>query len=522
MSKQARLADGTVMEFPDDTPDEVITRTVKAHIASPKNDSAVTGLVSGALKPLDNLVTAASAIPAVSAIDEFGQQLGLPSSQQAVANNQAMRRNNTRTGWQTAGNVVGTLPTSRIPGGLIPQGAATGALLTDKTDAGGVLRDAATGALFSKLIGTTVQGAGSLIAPTVSKGKQALRDAGVTIPVSGLLDDAKGIGGSLIRSVNNGFRRWPILKGMAGEADDLAKQQYYNALVKRTGVAVPDTVPAGHETQAEVGKQLSNAYERLLPNLSATADQKLAQGLAKVQSRLKPQVTPQQYNTFLGSLQGANLTGTQGVNIGGKGIQRADQFLRTKSEDFWKAYGRTQDPAQKYLAQSYDLLRDNIRSMVLRQNPKYAPQLQQLNRQWRELALLKKAAGDPNITDGIPSAAQYARAARGSRSNQELTRAGNKYLTNRSPDSGTTEGVLLGGASGLGGFLHPATVAAPLAVAAAYTRPGTKALNTMLLAPRPKPVQTFGTWLTKSGKAVPVIVPSLLAAPAAAKDKPRR
>lgn len=51
MTKQAHLPDGTVLEFPDDTPDDVMDRVVKTHLApaarNPANASDFAGLVSG-------------------------------------------------------------------------------------------------------------------------------------------------------------------------------------------------------------------------------------------------------------------------------------------------------------------------------------------------------------------------------------------------------------------------------------------------------------------------------------------
>ena len=154
MSKRAILEDGTVLEFEAGTPDEVIDRTVKAHIANPPNDSKLDAFLGGALKPVDNLARAASSIPVIGpAIDRASEAIGMPKAADAVAFNNARRANNTRTGWQIAGNIAGTLPTSRLPGGAFVQGAASGALLSDANDAGGLITDAVVGGVGNQRAG---------------------------------------------------------------------------------------------------------------------------------------------------------------------------------------------------------------------------------------------------------------------------------------------------------------------------------------------------------------------------------
>lgn len=73
-----------------------------------------------------------------------------------------------------AGNVLGTLPTAALPGGVIPQGMAGGALLSEAQDAGGVVRDAAIGGLTSAGAAIGLGAAGDLISKGLSKAPKVM------------------------------------------------------------------------------------------------------------------------------------------------------------------------------------------------------------------------------------------------------------------------------------------------------------------------------------------------------------
>ncbi|WP_269715746.1 hypothetical protein [Caulobacter sp. NIBR2454] len=68
-----------------------------------------------------------------------------------------------------AGNMVGTLPTMALPGGVVPQGMAAGALLSQAEDAGGLVRDAAVGGLTSAGAAIGLGAAGDFAAKALSK-----------------------------------------------------------------------------------------------------------------------------------------------------------------------------------------------------------------------------------------------------------------------------------------------------------------------------------------------------------------
>jgi hypothetical protein len=113
------------------------------------DNSRVRGFLGGILKPIDNAATWLD--KALPWVDDFGQAIGFQSTEKTVAKNEDARRNNTRKGYQIAGNIAGTAPTLLLPGGVVAQGAAAGALLSDDpNNARGVARDAVIGGAASK------------------------------------------------------------------------------------------------------------------------------------------------------------------------------------------------------------------------------------------------------------------------------------------------------------------------------------------------------------------------------------
>jgi hypothetical protein len=490
------------------------TRRAQVVDAGVKTDhSWLRGLVLGAEKPIDNLASAASHIPVLGpAVDRLSVALGGNTAADVSAHHDEARQNNDRTGAQVTGNVVGTLPTLALPGGLAVQGAATGALLSDKKDLTGVLTDAATGAGTAFVGGKLLSGLGSAAAPTVSRAARALHDAGIPMTLGQLAKSGSGVGAKLVAGVEAGARKLPFIKNLVLNAEDRGVMANYRAVVARTGVEVPDHIPPGHETTDYVAEQLSKKYEALLPKLHVATDPKLASGLASIEANLKAVAPDSVFTQFQNILEHAGLEG-KAAAIDGKSFQHADRVLRAQAEKF----GKSLDPNQQEMGKAFDEVRQQLRGMLLRQNPGHAAELSQLNRNWRELALIRKAAGDPNKGTGVFTPARYATAAKGSRSNRELTRAADQILPNRSPDSGTTEGVALGHLLVAGGGKAAATAISPFAAIPAagsllYTKVGQQALNKAFFATRPGAVRATGHTLKALAKLAPAAVPVVSAA----------
>lgn len=88
MTKRAQLADGTVLEFPDETPDEVMDRAVRRHMTSPEALRAAksgTGGSKGRAKTRTEQLVESGALPAAWQIPVQAVEQGLRSARQGVS-----------------------------------------------------------------------------------------------------------------------------------------------------------------------------------------------------------------------------------------------------------------------------------------------------------------------------------------------------------------------------------------------------------------------------------------------------
>lgn len=466
---------------------ERLQRLDAAEAANPRNDSALTGLAGGAVKPVDNLAEWASKIPVVGpAVDRLGVALGMPSTADAVANNEAMRRNNTRTGWQTVGNIGGTLPTALLPGGLLAQGAASGALLSDGKNATDIGTDALVGGLVSKGAGMGLNALSSAIAPRVSRGVRKLADAGVMMTPGQMLSGSRSwLGQQLSKLEENATSVWGLGDAIQN-ARQLGSESLQRAVGNRAlgniGASIPRRIQPGEQTIDYVGQRLGREYDRLVPNLKAVFDQDFADGLAMAVQQVKPLPKATQ-GKLKGILDDVFTNRSQGKGIEGQMLKDAESRLT----EWINRYAKSTDGDQKALGEALRTAREALRASVVRSNPQHAKQLQDLNRGWAQSRVLKKASeGAPEF---IPSPQQLFQASRASGVRDPLIRSGAARLRNTTPDSGTARrgstvlgiGALASG--GLGALVTPG-LALPAAASLLYTKPGMKALNKAVLAPR--------------------------------------
>jgi hypothetical protein len=501
------------IEGPDGaSPDEVIAQAQQQFSASgsaespaaPADDSRLRGFAAGLTKPIDKLAELTMKIPGVPAIDRFLSDItGTPDVATHNAQNKEIRDNNTRTGYQMAGNIVGTLPTALAGGGPIRQGALGGLLLSDKKDASGMLTDAAVGALASKAGDMVIGGAAKAAKPYVSKGAKALRDAGVPMTLGQLASQAGEGGGKLgrfagraIKGMEDRLAGLPIAGDIINPARQRGVEAYNKSVLNRAlapiGKSIPDDIPVGHDAIRFVGDQLSKGYDDLLPSLNANIDKPFMDGLQSVidDTATLPLERQDQLKSILESVF---LNRQQNGTFSGQALKDAE----TKLTGLVSNYSKSSDADQRALGQALAAARDEYRTLIERSNPDAAPVLQALNKGWRELTIAEKAAAKVGNTDGVFSPKQYANAAlmsdssvrrrataRGTRPNQELTDAAASILPNPVPDSGTA-GRAAAGLLGAGAlYVEPTTAAMMAAGTLPYTTMGQRFLNSLFVGDR--------------------------------------
>lgn len=503
----ARKRDGTVVHFqaPADAADEAI-RAQAAHETGddaylrpgvvdrtgqelPKTDtSAWHGLELGALKPIDNLASWAGQLPGLRQLDEaFSSLTGAPTADEAVTHNEAARANNTRGGWQGVGNVIGTIPTLELPGGVLAQGAAGGALLSNAHDLGGVALDAGLGAAGGAVGAKLLSGLGGVVAPRLSAARTALRDAGVQFTPGQLI-------GGVAKHIEDASTHLPFVGDAITAARRRGLGQFARGAVNdalgHIGESVPDRIETGHGAIAYAKKAFGDGYDRVLARTTIRPDQQFATDLQAVANRandgtLSSDAGQQLEKTVNNVIAHRMMTSP---TLSGDAVKSIVSELRTRA-------GAATDPAYKGVLQE---LTTAVRSAAARSSPPdVASDLAALGHGYAKYAVLRRAAAAPE--SGIFTPAQLQTASRATDTSigkgasatgeallQPYAEAGREVLPSKVADSGT--GHRLGVNSVAGSLASGALLANPGSTAAAalgvgagsalYSRPVIDLLNT--------------------------------------------
>jgi len=481
--------------------------------APPEDTSALSGFAGGLLKPLDNLTSAAMNIPGAGMLDRVGQSMGLPSAQHAIAHNDQMRQNNTRTGFQTLGNIAGTLPTMALPGGALAQGAASGALLSDAKDPGSAAWDATLGAAGSKLTSAAAHGLAWAAKPVVSKGAQLLHDAGIDLTLGQLARDGKGLGSKIVAGLEDRAAGLPFIGDMVNAARGRGTEQLNKKVAGDALAAIGEKLPAkinvGHELLDHVQDRLSEKYKDVVPRLVGHVDKQFGDDLqvAKDITATLPRDRQRQFKKIITSVFENRMDPT-GKTISGQALKDAETSLG----EYIRRYGKpTATGDESGLADALKEARQALRSMAVRSD-KSGGELQSINQGW---AKLKQAQGSANL-EGVVTPTGMLRQSLKTGWGKELARAAQKTLPNKVPDSGTAGRVLTGqmmlggGGAALAPFSTPAA-AIPLAAAGFYTKPGMKALNQFVFR-KAGTSATAAKAIQGAAKLAPVLIPPLLRA----------
>jgi len=482
----------------------------------PTDNSAARGFVAGALKPLDNLTNAAMNIPGMGMIDRAGQALGLPSMQEATQGNDAARANNTRTGYQTIGNIAGTLPTAALPGGALVQGGASGALLSDGQNAGEVAQDVGIGAIGGKVGQMAARGASWLAKPVVNKGAQLLADSGVPLTLGQIASTGKGWGAKMVQGAEEGLSGLPIIGNLIDSARERGTEGFNIALGNRIlgniGQKLPKSAEAGGDMVKFVGDRLSAKYTALVPKLVARGDTQFAADIAKAKAATAtlPKARQAQFGKIMLDVFGNRV---QGGTLSGQALKDAESRLTFLAN----RYRKSMDADQSIMGDAIDEARQALRGMVARSNPAHAKELQALNKGWAELSQLRTAANSAGNATGVVTPAQALSAARkaGFR-DDDFVKSAKAILPNSTPNSGTTQraatvGLLgaLGTGAAAGATITPAA-GLPAAAALLYTKQGQMMLNKLVFAARPKTVQQAANLLGQFANVAPAAIPAML------------
>lgn len=398
-------------------------------------------------------------------------------------------------------NVVGGAPASF--GGKLAMGAAMGATApVQNTDNYTTEKAIQTG--FGAAVPLAGAAMGRVLNPkTAPEVKQLLKE-GVKLTPAEILGGSAKRGEEALSSiplVGN------VIKGAQRRSIESLNTAAINRSLSPIGKSLPRNVKSGREAIAFAETQLSNAYDDLLPKLSGAVDNDLANDIAKI-SQDVASMPLQEQQAFKSILDREIYNRLDGGVFTGEALKKIESSLGEKASKF----GKATDAYQNELADSLIALRDSVRSMVERSNPKFAGDLNKINTGWANFKRVQRASSGIGAQEGVFSPAQLQAAvkildkskdsggfARGSALMQDLSDPAKAVMQQTIPNSGSVDRALATATMlglGTGVTVNPYAVA-PLAGAALGYVPAGRRVAQALLAERPQMVRSGGDIISK-------------------------
>lgn len=461
------------------------------------------GIGEGIMAPLNNAAEAleygASKIGLDRPINSIGEALGMaPSAKAAIANQRAASARASTQGsgiGEFVGNVIGTLPTLALPGGPIVQGMAGGALLTKKRDLKGIAQDAAIGGVAGKLGQVTGKVAGRVISPKVAPVVQRMQQRGIPMTMGQIAGANGGVVGKAVKAAEDKATSLPVLGDAINAARRRGVEAFNRAAINETlapiGASLPKGLNGGHGAVAFAERQLGQAYDTVLPKMSAKADAQFAEELTNLAGQAETML-PARAQQF-GAVMQADVVrffGPDGT-ITGKGLKEVETRLGARIRN----YMGSADPDARDMAIALRDAQSVVRDLAARQNPLHAADLAKINQGWALFTRVQRAAAqglEGNFTPGqlrtatrvSDKSVRKGASARGEAMMQSFAEDAQGVLPSSIPDSGTAgrlfTGLVVGEAAGGMAGLPGATTASLVGGAIPYTKAGQKAAEWLL------------------------------------------
>jgi hypothetical protein len=403
-----------------------------------KKKSLALGFYQGIMKPLDNLGVAAEAGAQAAGIDtnRVNHFLGMPSAAEAEAQHKAaIARSSGRpaVSGEIAGNIVGTVPAMVATKNPFVAGALQGAALTDARDPMGVGIDAAKGAALNWFGGKAVDAAADLVSPVIDPAVQRMASRGVKL-TPGMVKGEK----AMVREDK------AMSKPGVGEAiyagrtatQDTFNTAAVNEALAPLGVKVPSPVKPGNDSIAYAKKQITDAYDVLVPKLSVNINgQQFAQNLGP-QFQALPAAQQKEFMRLI-TLHMKN------GQLSGQAVKDAQEALRQEADDY--AAG---GPIDRKMSRAFRAADDELTQALIAQNPQYASDLTKVNTAYKGYRIVADAAS--RADGGVINTGQLKQAvrrgdrskskdamARGEAFMQDFSNDARDVIPARYPDSGT-------------------------------------------------------------------------------------
>jgi hypothetical protein len=409
---------------------------------------------------------------------------------------------------------------SAVDGALY--GAATGAGQSNSSRLSGAAKGGVVAGVGG-VIGTGVtSGVGSALTGVRNGAVQRLSDAGVSLTPGQILSGS-GIVGRGIKKLEDASESLPGV-GSVIRARREGNFRDFNRAAFRDGLA---PINEGVNNVAEEGVEealdaTSRGYRRALSGINARPDPQF--GTDFRQAVATGQGAQGQYGAdFATVLQDEIAPLFQGrTALNGQDVQDLMRVARGYARQYRRlgtegAAGIPQ-PTARPVAQAFEGINDATEGLLNRQTPEVMPAYTAANQAYRNVGVLRDAvdaakSGTQTGSNGVFTPAQLARVASSNARRfggtqgttrqpfYQLSRDGQDVLPSNLPNSGTFDRQISAGIMGIPvlgagvaaqqGWIDPETALGIASLAAAYSRPGTRALQAGLVS-RPTAVRNAG------------------------------
>ena len=351
---------------------------------------------------------------------------------------------------------------------------------------------------------------GRVISPNASTNPQLalLRAEGVRPTIGQTL-------GGVANRMEEKLQSVPIMGDAIQNARQAAGNDLSRAATNRALAPIGQELPAGvvgNDAVTFTRKALGDAYDTLLPKMVVQQDAPYQQAVSSLRQMVGTGAlskdAPRQFNRFLTNEVEPLFQGQQAMT--GETFKR----LQSKVTEQIQRTQASTNADERLLSNAYKELGDQLNQLSVRSNPQLSGELSAINKGYANFKRVQRAASSVAAEDGAFSPAQLqnavkaldrskdkARFAEGTALMQDLSSAGKNLLSNKVPNSGTVDRLLLGGGA-LGSYLvNPAIPAGLIGGAALYSAP-VQGLLRGAVASRPEFAQPVAEMLRKTAPAL--------------------
>lgn len=341
-------------------------------------------------------------------------------------------------------------------------------------------KQSGAGAVGGSVVSGATSGLSRLISPNASVNPQLqlLRQEGVRPTVG------QSLGGWANR-LEEKLQSVPILGDAIQSARQGAGNDLHRAAINRSLAPIGAELPAGmagNDAILFARRTLGDAYDSALPRMSVRQDQQFAGSITSLRQMVNQGAigngTKGQFSRFINNEVEPLFQGQ--ASMTGETLKR----LQSKITEQIKNTQQSTNADERLLSTAYRELGDQLNQLSVRSNPQLAPVLRAINTGYANFKRVQRAGSSVAAEDGVFTPAQLqnavkaldkskdkARFSEGDALMQDLSAAGKNILSNKVPNSGTVDRLLLGGGAIGSGLYNPLIPAGLIAGAGMYTAP---------------------------------------------------